>query len=91
MPVEPARTADGGWLHIPVELPGRILQVRVWRVTVGRTFLYLLDTNDPVNGPVDRGIAGKNLRDRHDGKDRRRGQWQVRRQTGHRSFTCLAG
>ncbi len=59
MPVEPARTADGAWLHIPVELPGRTLRVRAWRAVVGRTLLYLLDTNDPVNGPVDRGIAGK--------------------------------
>ena len=59
MPVEPVRTADGGWLRIPIELPGRTLQLRVWRVIVGRTLLYLLDTNDPVNGPVDRGIAGK--------------------------------
>ena len=59
MPVEPARTAEGAWLHIPVELPGRTLRLRAWRVIVGRTLLYLLDTNDPVNGPVDRGIAGK--------------------------------
>ena len=49
----------GGWLHIPVELPGRTLQLRVWRAIVGRTLLYLLDSNDPVNGPVDRGIVGK--------------------------------
>ena len=59
MPIEPVRVAGGGWLHIPVELPGRTLQLRVWRVVVGRTLLYLLDSNDPVNGPVDRGIAGK--------------------------------
>lgn len=59
MPIEPARTEDGGWLHIPVELPGRTLHLRVWRVRVGRGLLYLLDTNDPINGPVDRGIAGK--------------------------------
>ncbi len=59
MPIEPARTKDGAWLHIPVEMPGRTLHLRVWRVQVGRTLLYLLDTNDPVNGPVDRGIAGK--------------------------------
>ena len=39
--------------------PGATLRLRVWRVVVGRTLLYLLDTNDPVNGPVDRGIAGK--------------------------------
>ncbi|MGO8740141.1 alpha-glucan family phosphorylase [Rhodoblastus sp.] len=59
MPIEPVREAGGGWLRIPVELPGRVLQLRVWRVIVGRTRLYLLDSNDPVNGPVDRGIAGK--------------------------------
>jgi glycogen phosphorylase len=59
MPIEPARTEDGGWLHIPVELPGRTLHLRVWRVKVGRVLLYLLDSNDSVNGPVDRGIAGK--------------------------------
>ncbi len=59
MPIEPVREAGGGWLRIPVELPGRTLQLRVWRVIVGRTRLYLLDSNDPVNGPVDRGIAGK--------------------------------
>ena len=59
MPIEPVREAGGGWLRIPVELPGRTLQLRVWRVIVGRTRLYLLDSNDPVNGPVDRGITGK--------------------------------
>ena len=59
MPIEPVRAAGGGRLHIPVELPGRTLQLRVWRVIVGRTLLYLLDSNDPVNGPVDRGITGK--------------------------------
>ncbi len=59
MPIAPARMEGGEWLHIPVELPGRTVLVRVWRVIVGRTFLYLLDTNDPVNSPVDRGIAGK--------------------------------
>lgn len=59
MPIEPARAPGGAWLHIPVELPGRTLRLRVWRVIVGRTLLYLLDTNDPENGPVDRGIAGK--------------------------------
>jgi starch phosphorylase len=59
MPIAPVRVAGGGRLHIPVELPGRTLQLRVWRAIVGRTLLYLLDSNDPVNGPVDRGIAGK--------------------------------
>jgi starch phosphorylase len=59
MPIEPVGAPGGGWRLIPVELPGRTLQLRVWRVVVGRTLLYLLDSNDPTNGPVDRGIASK--------------------------------
>ncbi len=52
--------ADGGrWLRIPLELPGRTLFLRVWQGSVGRATLYLLDSNDPLNSPVDRGITGK--------------------------------
>jgi len=57
LPVEPARTAQGTWLRIPLALPGRTLWVRIWRATVGRLALYLLDTNDPWNGAPDRGIT----------------------------------
>jgi len=59
MPVEPLILYDGGWLRIPLELPGRIVQLRVWKATVGRVKLYLLDSNDPLNRPVDRGITAK--------------------------------
>ena len=56
MPIEPA-LVDGVWLRVPVGLPGRILQLRVWRAAVGRAELYLLDSNDPLNSPSDRGIT----------------------------------
>ncbi len=59
MPVEPVILPEGGWLRIPLELPGRVVQLRVWRATVGRVKLYLLDSNDPLNSPVDRGITAK--------------------------------
>ena len=59
MPIEPVARASGGWLHIAVELPGRLLQLRVWQASVGRLKLYLLDSNHPLNSPVDRGITGK--------------------------------
>ena len=59
MPVEPVLDASGGRLHILLDLPGRRLRLRVWRAKVGRTALYLLDSNDPLNAPVDRGITGK--------------------------------
>ena len=59
LPIEPALTSGGEWLRVPLALPGRQLHVRVWRAHVGRTTLYLLDTNDPLNSPIDRGITGK--------------------------------
>jgi glycogen phosphorylase len=58
MPIRPAMKG-GSWLRIPLELPGRVIQLRIWQVTVGRLKLYLIDTNDPLNSPVDRGITGK--------------------------------
>jgi glycogen phosphorylase len=59
MPIQPAQDPDGAWLHIRLDLPGRSLQLRVWRALVGRVKLYLLDANDPLNSPADRGITGK--------------------------------
>jgi starch phosphorylase len=59
MPVEPVILAGHGWLRIPLELPGRVIQLRVWQATVGCVKLYLLDSNDPLNRPVDRGITAK--------------------------------
>lgn len=59
LPITPMRDADGAWLSVPLDLPGRSLVLRVWRAQVGRVPLYLLDSNDPMNSPVDRGITGK--------------------------------
>lgn len=59
LPITPVYDADGAWLSVPLELPGRTLVLRVWRVQVGRVPLYLLDSNDPMNSPADRGITGK--------------------------------
>jgi starch phosphorylase len=57
LPIQPVLAASGGWLHVPLELPGRMLQLRVWQACVGRVVLYLLDSNDPLNSPTDRGIT----------------------------------
>lgn len=57
MPIEPVIMPDGDWLGVRVELPGRDLQLRVWRATVGRATLYLLDSNHQLNSPPDRGIT----------------------------------
>jgi glycogen phosphorylase len=57
MPIKPVILSDGSWLHIPLELPGRLIQLRVWQASVGRVTLYLLDSNDVLNNPADRGIT----------------------------------
>ena len=59
LPIEPVRARSGGLLHVALALPGRTILLRVWRARVGRASLYLLDSNDPLNSPVDRGITGE--------------------------------
>jgi len=59
LPIQPALDARGGWLHVRLELPGRALWLRLWRARVGRTTLHLLDANDALNAPADRGITAK--------------------------------
>lgn len=59
MPLHPVLAHDGAWLSIPIELPGRTVRLHVWEVQVGRVRLYLLDSNDPLNSPLDRGITSK--------------------------------
>jgi starch phosphorylase len=57
LPVMPVQDPEGGWLRIKLQLPGRNLLVRVWQAYVGKIRLYLLDSNDPLNGPRDRSIT----------------------------------
>jgi len=59
LPVAPVRNADGAWLSVPIELPGRQLLLRVWQAQVGRVPLYLLDSNDAMNSAADRGVTSK--------------------------------
>ena len=59
LPVEPVLTPGGESLRVTLAFPGRQLHVRVWQARVGRVMLYLLDTNDPLNSPIDRGITSK--------------------------------
>ncbi|MFL6438161.1 MAG: alpha-glucan family phosphorylase [Terriglobales bacterium] len=57
LPIKPVRKPNGEWLRLSLPLPGFKLWIRVWQAQVDRVKLYLLDTNDPANVPVDRGIA----------------------------------
>jgi starch phosphorylase len=59
LPIRPLREPNGEWLRLSLGFPGCRLWVRVWQVQVGRTRLYLLDTNDPANTPAHRGITSE--------------------------------
>lgn len=59
LPIKPLRTASGEWLRLKIPMPGWPLWIRTWEVKVGRTSLYLLDTNDIANVPAHRGITGE--------------------------------
>ena len=58
LPVQPVVAPGGERLRISLIFPGRTILIRAWQVTVGRTMLYLLDSNDPYNTPADRGLTG---------------------------------
>ncbi|HUH69399.1 MAG TPA: alpha-glucan family phosphorylase [Mycobacterium sp.] len=59
IPVQRLRGKDGAWIRIPLYFPGRTVYLRAWAVSVGRLWLYLLDSNDPANDPSDRGITAQ--------------------------------
>ncbi len=59
LPITPVRKPNGEWLNVEMDLPGFNMNVRAWQAQVGRTKLYLLDTNDPANLPEYRGITGE--------------------------------
>ncbi len=57
IPASPVRDENGNWLTVSVAFPGRNLNARIWRVEVGRTDLYLLDTDYEDNLPEDRQVT----------------------------------
>ena len=59
LPVVPLRDDKGEWVDIKLELPGRLLRLRTWHAQVGRRSLLLLDSNDLLNAPGDRGITSE--------------------------------
>jgi len=59
LPIRPVIAPNGAWLHVEIKLPGRSARLRVWEAQVGRVSLYLLDSNDPLNSAIDRGITSK--------------------------------
>jgi starch phosphorylase len=59
LPCQRVRTDNGAELTIDIDLADRVVKAFVWRVRIGRTDLYLLDTNVPSNSPEDRHITAQ--------------------------------
>ncbi|MBI6546706.1 MAG: alpha-glucan family phosphorylase, partial [Cyanobacteria bacterium NC_groundwater_1444_Ag_S-0.65um_54_12] len=59
LPMAPARDPDGEMVCVGVDLPGRTVWAKVWEVKVGRTRIYLLDTDIAQNSQEDRGFSAK--------------------------------
>ena len=59
VPVIPLTDETGGPLLVTVDLPGRALHARVWRIQVGRIPLILLDSDIEQNAPADRDLTAR--------------------------------
>lgn len=58
MPLEQVVDEQGNPLTLVVPIRRREVKVNLWRVQVGRTQLYLMDTDRPDNDPIDRWLTG---------------------------------
>ncbi len=59
LPIEPIYGSDGQRLKVEVPIVDRRPKVQVWRAMVGRSELYLLDSNIPENSKEDRALTGR--------------------------------
>ena len=58
-PIQLLKDKDGSPVRIAVEYPGRTVHAQIWRASVGRVSLFLLDANIPENSPEDREITAR--------------------------------
>jgi starch phosphorylase len=58
-PAIPATDPDGAEVMISVDLPGRRIHAKVWKVQIGRVPLYLMDTDVEPNAPPDRELSAR--------------------------------
>ncbi|MGB9753442.1 alpha-glucan family phosphorylase [Roseiflexus castenholzii] len=54
-----ALTADGREVVVEVDLPGRTIYAKVYRIQVGRVSLFLMDTDIHPNSPQDRELSAR--------------------------------
>jgi starch phosphorylase len=59
LPLEAVRDRSGREVRVPVELPGRTVLARVWRLRAGRVQVLLLDTDVAGNARADRRITDR--------------------------------
>ena len=59
VPATPAVDANGHEVLISVDLPGRLVYAKVWRIQVGRIPIFLMDTDVPRNAPQDRELSAR--------------------------------
>jgi starch phosphorylase len=59
LPVLPVMDEGEIPLQITVQLPGREVFARIWKIQVGRVPVYLLDANVEDNTPVDRALTAR--------------------------------
>ena len=58
-PVKPALDNQGNEVLIHVDLPGRTVYAKVWKIQVGRIPVYLMDTDVERNAPQDRELSAR--------------------------------
>ncbi len=59
LPAQPALDAHGNEVLINVQLPGRTVYAKVWRLQIGRIPLFLMDTDVDLNAPADRELSAR--------------------------------
>lgn len=57
IPVQPAYDADGNWISVQVQYPGREISAQVWQVSIGSIKLFLLDADFEANSDEDRFVT----------------------------------
>ncbi|WAC06415.1 MAG: alpha-glucan family phosphorylase [Thermodesulfobacteriota bacterium] len=57
LPLLPEKKTDGTPYKVAIPFPGRTVSAQIWRASVGRIPLYLLDTNIPENNADDKKIT----------------------------------
>jgi phosphorylase/glycogen(starch) synthase len=57
IPARQVRDEQGNWQTLSIQMPGRTMKARIWRVDVGRVELYLLDTDFEENIEQDRSVT----------------------------------